>query len=91
MVAIHGGRIAWTKIDADEELGYIYLPLTSPTATCTARAHRLGNNLFSDSVVCIKAETGERVWHFKRCVTDLWDQICLQRPFSATLRSTASG
>jgi glucose dehydrogenase len=67
-----GAVNAWTNLSADEELGYIYLPLTSPTSDMYG-GHRLGNNLFSDSVVCIKAETGERVWHFQTVHHDLWD------------------
>jgi quinoprotein glucose dehydrogenase len=67
-----GGVNAWTNLSADEELGYVYLPLTSPTSDMYG-GHRPGNNLFSDSVVCIKAETGERVWHFQTVHHDLWD------------------
>jgi quinoprotein glucose dehydrogenase len=67
-----GGVNAWTNLSADEELGYIYLPLTSPTSDMYG-GHRPGNNLFSDSIVCIKAETGERIWHFQTVHHDLWD------------------
>src|SRR5207302_6661417 len=67
-----GAANAWSNLTADEELGYIYLPLTSPTSDMYG-GHRLGNNLFSDSLVCIKAETGERVWHFQTVHHDLWD------------------
>src|SRR3989442_1230472 len=67
-----GAVNAWSNLSADEELGYVYLPLTSPTSDMYG-GHRLGNNLFSDSLVCIKAETGERVWHFQTVHHDLWD------------------
>lgn len=67
-----GAANAWTNLSADEELGYIYLPLTSPTSDMYG-GHRLGTNLFSDSLVCIKVETGERVWHFQTVHHDLWD------------------
>jgi glucose dehydrogenase len=67
-----GAVNAWTNLSADEDMGYIYLPLTSPTSDMYG-GHRLGNNLFSDSLVCIKAETGERVWHFQTVHHDLWD------------------
>src|SRR5206468_1974191 len=67
-----GAVNAWSNLSADEELGYIYLPLTSPTSDMYG-GHRLGNNLFSDSLVCLKAETGERVWHFQLVHHDLWD------------------
>jgi quinoprotein glucose dehydrogenase len=67
-----GAANAWSNLSADEELGYIYLPLTSPTSDMYG-GHRLGANLFSDSLVCIKAETGDRVWHFQTVHHDLWD------------------
>jgi quinoprotein glucose dehydrogenase len=34
---------------------------------------RLGANLFSDSVIALRAATGERVWHFQTVHHDLWD------------------
>ena len=34
---------------------------------------RPGDNLFSDSVVALRADTGERVWHFQTVHHDLWD------------------
>ena len=57
---------------ADEELGYIYLPIGSPV-TDFYGGHRLGNNLFANSLVCLDAETGERVWHFQIVHHTVWD------------------
>jgi len=48
--------------------------------------HRLGNNLFSDSLVCLKAETGERVWHFQLVHHDLWDYDSPAAPILADIR-----
>jgi quinoprotein glucose dehydrogenase len=67
-----GHANAWTLFSADEELGYVYLPLSSPTSDMYG-GHRLGANLFSDSIVCVRADTGERVWHFQTVHHDLWD------------------
>ena len=50
----------------------MYLPLSSPTNDWYG-GHRLGNNLFSDSLVCLNATTGQRVWHFQIVHHDLWD------------------
>jgi quinoprotein glucose dehydrogenase len=80
-----GGVNAWTNLTADEELGYIYLPLTSPTSDMYG-GHRLGNNLFSDSLVCIRAETGERVWHFQTVHHDLWDYDLPAAPILTDIR-----
>ena len=62
----------WSLISADEELGYAYLPLTSPTSDMYG-GHRQGNNLFSDSLVCVSCATGQRVWHYQLVHHDLWD------------------
>ena len=35
--------------------------------------HRLGDNLFGNSLVCVKCATGERVWHYQIVHHDLWD------------------
>jgi quinoprotein glucose dehydrogenase len=67
-----GAGNVWAPMSADDELGYIYLPTTSPTNDMYG-GHRLGNNLFSDSVVCLDAKTGKMVWHFQTIHHDLFD------------------
>ena len=67
-----GATNMWTSPSADPELGYVYLPLSSPTNDYYG-GHRLGNNLFSDSLVCVDASTGRRVWHFQTVHHDVWD------------------
>jgi quinoprotein glucose dehydrogenase len=79
-----GAANAWTNLSADEELGYIYLPLTAPTSDMYG-GHRLGDNLFANSLVCIKAETGERVWHFQTVHHDLWDYDLPAAPILADI------
>jgi len=63
---------AWNPMTADEELGYVYVPLTSPTAAWYG-GWRPGDNLFSNSVVALDVKTGKRVWHFQTVHHDLWD------------------
>lgn len=67
-----GATNMWTSPSADLDLGYVYIPLSSPTNDWYG-GHRLGNNLFSDSLVCLDATTGRRVWHFQIVHHDLWD------------------
>jgi quinoprotein glucose dehydrogenase len=62
----------WSLITADEQLGIAYFPLTSPTNDMYG-GQRLGNNLFSDSIVAVKCSTGERVWYRQLVHHDLWD------------------
>ena len=70
--AYTGNANLWSLISADEDLGLAYLPLTSPTNDMYG-GHRLGNDLFSDTLVCVKCATGERVWHYQIVHHDLWD------------------
>ena len=35
--------------------------------------HRIGDNLFANSLVAIDLDTGERVWHFQVSHHDVWD------------------
>jgi quinoprotein glucose dehydrogenase len=67
-----GDMGAWGAMTADEELGYIYVPLTAPTNAMYG-GHRPGQNLYSNSLVCLDAKTGRRVWHFQMVHHDLWD------------------
>ena len=67
-----GHAPVWSLFSADEELGYIYMPVTSSTNDMYG-GHRPGDNLFSQSIVCVEAETGERVWHFQTVHHGLWD------------------
>ena len=62
----------WAWASADAELGYVYVPLSTPTNDYYG-GHRPGDNLFAESIVCLDARTGERVWHFQAVRHGLWD------------------
>lgn len=70
--AYTGNANPWTILAADDELGYFYIPIGTPTNDWYG-GHRLGNGLFAESLVCLKAETGERVWHFQMVHHGVWD------------------
>ena len=67
-----GNSSVWTMFSADSERGIVYLPTEAPTHDWYG-GHRLGDNLYSSSVVALNAETGERVWHFQLVHHDVWD------------------
>ena len=67
-----GNTNMWASPSADEELGYVYLPLSTPTSDYYG-GHRPGDNLFAESLVCLDARTGERIWHFQAVHHGLWD------------------
>ena len=67
-----GNANVWTVMSADEELGYVYLPVSTPTNDWYG-GHRLGDNLFAESLVALECATGEHVWHFQTVHHGLWD------------------
>ena len=74
-----GSTNAWGMLTADPELGYVYLPIGTPTNDYYG-GHRLGDNLFAESIVCLDAATGERVWHFQFVHHGLWDYDATAAP-----------
>jgi quinoprotein glucose dehydrogenase len=67
-----GNTGVWAPFTADPELGYLYLPVEAPTSDFYG-GHRLGDNLFSSTLVALDARTGRRVWHYQLVHHDIWD------------------
>jgi quinoprotein glucose dehydrogenase len=67
-----GNANVWTMPSGDNELGYVYLPTGTATNDYYG-GHRLGENLFAESLICVDVETGRRVWHFQAVHHGLWD------------------
>lgn len=67
-----GNTNSWTIMSADDELGIVYIPIGTPTNDWYG-GKRLGDNLFAESLVALRAETGERLWHFQTVHHGLWD------------------
>ena len=67
-----GNTNIWSMMSGDEELGWVYLPIGTPTNDYYG-GHRLGDNLFAESLVAVDVETGQRQWHFQMIHHGLWD------------------
>jgi quinoprotein glucose dehydrogenase len=67
-----GHTNVWNTMSGDDELGHVYLPLTTPTNDWYG-GHRPGANLFAESIVAVDVETGRRVWHFQGVHHGIWD------------------
>ena len=67
-----GNTGVWGQISADLEEGIVYFATEMPTNDYYG-GHRHGDNLFSDSLVAVDIETGERLWHFQAIHHDVWD------------------
>ena len=68
-----GGANNWAGMALDEENGIVYVP-TGSSAFDWYGGARLGNNLFANSLIALKADTGERIWHFQFVHHDVWDR-----------------
>ena len=67
-----GNTGVWGQMTVDAELGIAYFATEMPTNDYYG-GHRHGDNLFSDSLVAVDLETGERLWHFQFIHHDVWD------------------
>jgi quinoprotein glucose dehydrogenase len=79
-----GHANVWPPMTLDEKRGLLYLPVTSP-ANDFYGGRRKGNNLFGDSLVCLDANTGKRIWHFQTVHHDLWDYDGIMTPNLLTI------
>jgi quinoprotein glucose dehydrogenase len=79
-----GNTGAWAPLSGDEELGYVYIPVEMPTGDFYG-GNRTGSNLFSDSLVCLDAVTGKRIWHYQLVHHDVWDWDIAAPPILADI------
>jgi quinoprotein glucose dehydrogenase len=80
-----GNTAVWAPMSADLELGYVYLPVETPTGDYYG-GHRPGDNLFGDSIVCLDAKTGRRIWHYQLIHHDIWDWDTASAPVLLDVR-----
>ncbi len=67
-----GHAPVWALFSADPELNMVYMPISSSTNDMYG-GHRIGDNLFSQSLVAVDASSGERIWHYQMVHHGLWD------------------
>jgi quinoprotein glucose dehydrogenase len=68
-----GSANNWAGMTVDEERGLVFAP-TGSAASDFYGSNRAGDNLFANTLLALKADTGERVWHFQAIRHDLWDR-----------------
>jgi glucose dehydrogenase/mono/diheme cytochrome c family protein len=67
-----GNSGSWTMMSADLELGYVYIATDTPSNDFSG-VERPGDGLFAESILCLDAKTGKRVWHFQTVHHGIWD------------------
>jgi len=79
-----GHANVWAPMSADEERGMLFLPTSSPSPDFWG-GKRPGNNEHANSVVALRAETGEMVWSFQTVHHDVWDYDLPAQPTLARI------
>ncbi len=80
----HGGAPVWITGSFDPELNLTYWGVGNPGPDWNAR-QRPGDNLYSDSVIALDADTGELNWYFQFTPNDGYDYDSVQVPVLADM------
>ena len=75
----HGGASVWVTGSYDPDLNLTYWGIGNPGPDYNADG-RAGDNLYSDSVVALDADTGKLKWHFQFTPHDVFDYDSVQIP-----------
>ena len=67
-----GGANVWTTMSVDSERDLVFVPTASASPNFYGGL-RPGDNRYANSVLAIKASTGELVWHYQTLHHDIWD------------------
>ncbi len=76
---MHGGASVWLTGSYDPDLNLTYWGIGNPGPDWNP-AQRPGDNLYSDSVVALDADTGELEWYFQFTPNDDYDYDSVQIP-----------
>ena len=80
-----GGANNWSGLVVDQRRGLVFAP-TGSAAFDFYGANRLGDNLFANTLLCLDANTGKRVWHFQAIKHDVWDRDFPSAPALVTVK-----
>jgi alcohol dehydrogenase (cytochrome c) len=75
----HGGGATWMTGTFDPELNTIFWGTGNPAPNLYAK-QRLGDNLYSDSVIALDADTGKLKWYFQFTPHDTFDYDAVETP-----------
>ncbi|MEO6238096.1 MAG: PQQ-binding-like beta-propeller repeat protein [Vicinamibacterales bacterium] len=80
-----GGANSWSGMAVDEGRGIVFVP-TGSAASDFYGADRVGDNLFSNCLIALDANTGRRRWHFQFVRHDIWDRDLPSPPTLVTVQ-----
>jgi len=74
-----GAANAWSIISVDAKRDLVFIPTTCPSPDYYG-GERLGQNLYANSIVALKASTGKLVWYYQVVHHDVWDYDIAAQP-----------
>lgn len=80
-----GGANVWSIMVADPGRGLVFAPTSSPAPDYFGGL-RPGDNRYANSIVALRAATGEVAWHFQTVHHDLWDYDNAAPPALVSIR-----
>ncbi|RYY61772.1 MAG: c-type cytochrome [Chitinophagaceae bacterium] len=79
-----GGANSWAGMALDQKRGIVYVP-TGSIGGDFYGGFRKGQNLYSNSLLALDAETGKYIWHYQMVHHDLWDRDLAANPNLLTI------
>ncbi|MBE9548820.1 MAG: PQQ-dependent dehydrogenase, methanol/ethanol family [Proteobacteria bacterium] len=81
-----GGGTVWDSMAYDPELGLLYIGVGNGAPwNRQIRSPGGGDNLFLSSIVALKVDTGEYVWHYQTTPGETWDYTATQHMILADI------
>ena len=84
---LSGSGNAWSVLSADPEHDLVFVP-TGSSSVDFYGALRQGDNRDADSIVALRASTGQKVWAFQLVHHDLWDYDTPSEPMLFSFRGS---
>ncbi len=76
---LHGGGMVWGSTTYDPELNLIYFGTGNPQPVIAGDG-RMGDNLYTESIVAINPDNGKMKWYFQPSPHDTHDWDAIQTP-----------
>ncbi len=79
MVHKTGAANAWATLSVDASRDLVFVPTSCPSPDYYG-GERIGQNLYGNSIVALRASTGKLVWYYQVVHHDLWDYDIAAQP-----------